>query len=122
METIKTISLPSFIRRTLKTHALKAYIKQLGCELSRVGRSRNWQLKANISQIQTIVDFIEQQDEQSWLWLAKRLKSEYQHLSHTNLLAIAKRITNVTIATLMARTDCTLAQARKVLDELEDLD
>ncbi len=122
MDTIKTISLPSFIRRTLKTHVLKAHIKQLGCELSRVGRSRNWQLKANISQIQTIVDFIEQQNEQSWLWLAKRLKSEYHHISDTNLLALAERMTNATITTLMTQTDCTLAQARKVLDELEGLD
>ncbi len=101
---------------------LKAYIKQLGCELSRVGRSRNWKLTANLSQIQAIVEFIELQDEQSWLWLAKRLKSEYQHLNHAGLVAFAERMTNATITTLMTQTDCTLAQARKVLDEIEDLD
>lgn len=122
MEKINTINLPSFLRRTLKAYAIKAYIRQLGCELSRIGRSRNWQLKANFSQLQAIVDFIQSKDENSWLWLEKLLKNQYQHLSHDNLRALAERMGNVTVAALMARTDCTLVQARKVLDELEGLD
>ncbi len=122
METINTINLPSFLRRTMKAYLLKSHIRHLGCDLSRIGRSRNWQLKANFSQLQGIIDFIEQEHEESWQWLAKLLKKEYQHLSHDNLLAFATRIEKVTIAALMAQTDCTLAQARKVLDELEGLD
>ncbi|TYK65204.1 ribosome recycling factor family protein [Colwellia echini] len=122
MEPINTINLPSFLRRTMKAYALKAHIRQLGCDLSRIGRSRNWQLKANVSQIQQIVEFIEQEEEDSWLWLTTLLKKEYLHLSHENLLLVANRLSNLTIASLMAQTDCTLAQARKVLDELEGLD
>jgi len=122
VQTINTINLPSFLRRTLRAYTLKAYIRQLGCELIRIGRSRNWQLKANITQLQAIVSFIEHQDEESWLWLAKHLKGQYKHLNHENLLILAKRMANVTISALMAQTDCTLAQARKVLDELESLD
>ncbi|AAZ24308.1 ribosome recycling factor family protein [Colwellia psychrerythraea] len=122
MEKINKINLPSFLRRTLKAYALKAHIRQLGCDLSRIGRSRNWQLKANFDQIQSIIEYIEQKDEKSWLWLAKLLKKEYQHLSHDNLLVLATRLESVTITALMAQTDCTLAQARKVLDELEGLD
>lgn len=122
MEVILTINLPAFVRRTIKAYALKAHIRQLGCDLSRIGRSRNWQLKANFSQIQALVKLIEQEQEESWLWLGKLLKREYQHLSHDNLLALAIRLDNLTVTALMALTDCTLAQARKVLDELEDLD
>ena len=122
MEVIHTINLPAFVRRTIKAYALKAHIRQLGCDLSRIGRSRNWQLKANFSQIQALVKLIEQEQEESWLWLGKLLKREYQHLSHDNLLALAIRLDNLTVTALMALTDCTLAQARKVLDELEDLD
>lgn len=122
MEKINTINLPSFLRRTMKAYALKAHIRQLGCDLSRIGRSRNWQLKANFDQLQGIIEFIEQKNEKSWLWLAKLLKKEYQHLSHEKLLVLATRMENVTIAALIAQTDCTLAQARKVLDELEGLD
>lgn len=106
----------------MKAYLLKAHIRQLGCDLSRIGRSRNWQLKANFAQLQSIIDFIKQEDEESWAWLAKLLKKEYQHLTHDNLLAFASRIENITITALIAQTDCTLAQARKVLDELEGLD
>ena len=122
MEIKNTIKLPSFLRRTMKAYALKTKIREVGCELSRIGLSRNWQLKANITQIQAIVSFIEQEDEDSWLWLAKRLKQEYQHLSHDALLSIAKQQNSITIANFMATTDCTIAQARKVIDELEELD
>ncbi|NQZ26548.1 MAG: hypothetical protein HRT55_09560 [Colwellia sp.] len=122
MEVILTINLPAFVRRTIKAYALKAHIRQLGCDLNRIGRSRNWQLKANFSQIQALVKLIEQEQEESWLWLGKLLKREYQHLNHDNLLALAIRLDNLTVTALMALTDCTLAQARKVLDELEDLD
>ncbi len=106
----------------MKAYALKAHIRYLGCDLSRIGRSRNWQLKANFDQLQRIIEFIEHNDQKSWLWLAKLLKNEYLHLSHDNLLVLATRMESVTITALIAKTDCTLAQARKVLDELEGLD
>ena len=116
MEVIHTINLPAFVRRTMKAYALKAHIRQLGCNLSRIGRSRNWQLKANFSQIQALVTLIEQEQEESWLWLGKLLKKEYQHSSHESLLSLATRLDNLTITALMALTDCTLAQSRMVLD------
>ncbi len=106
----------------MKAYALKAIIRAQGCELQRIGKSRNWQLKANFSQIQAIIHEIECQDEASWLWLAKLLKQQYQELSHESLIQLAHRMQNVTVASLMAQTDCTIAQARKVLDELEGLD
>jgi hypothetical protein len=122
VEIINTINLPSFVRRSLKTQTLKVYIRQQGCQLSRIGRSRNWQLKANFTQLQAIVGYIQSENEVSWLWLEKRLRKEYQHLNHENLVTLAGRLNILTIAALMAQTDCTLAQARKVLDELEAMD
>jgi hypothetical protein len=122
VEIINTINLPSFVRRSNKAQPLKLYIRQQGCQLSRIGRSRNWQLKANFTQLQAIIVFIEQENEASWLWLAKRLKKEYQHLSHEVLVKVASSLNTLTIGALMAQTDCTLAQARKVLDELEGID
>ena len=116
---VNTIKLPSFLRRTMKAYALKAEIRTLGCELHRVGRSRNWQLKANFEQLEKIIDFIEQANEPSWLWLAKKLTSQHQHLSHQALLQLAQQLPEVTVTKLMARTDCTIVQARKVIDELE---
>jgi len=122
VDPINTITLPSFLRRTMKAYALKAHIRELGCDLSRIGRSRNWQLKASTRQLQLIVIFINQEQENSWLWLAKLLQSQYLYISHENLLALANRQKNITVASLIALTDCTLIQARKVIDELEGLD
>ncbi|MCW8832454.1 MAG: ribosome recycling factor family protein [Colwellia sp.] len=119
---INTITLPSFLRKAMKAYALKALIRQQGCELHRIGRSRNWQLKASFEQIQAIIEHIELANEPSWCWLAKLLQKEYQHLSHDELVSIASRLEKVTLSALIAKTDCTIAQARKVIDELEGLD
>ena len=115
------INLPSFLRKTLKAYTLKAKIRAIGCELNRIGRSRNWQLKANFEQIQCIIEFINESDEPSWQWLATLLSRQYHDLSHEHLIDVANSLTSVTIANIMARTDCTIAQARKVMDELEDM-
>lgn len=117
-----TIVLPSFLQKSLKAYALKALIRQEGCELQRIGRSRNWQLKANFEQLQRLIAVIESANEPSWSWLAKQLAKTYQHLSHDELTFIAQKMDKVTINTLVAKTDCTLAQARKVIDELEGFD
>jgi hypothetical protein len=117
-----TVTLPSFLRRTIKAYVLKAHIRQLGCELNRIGRSRNWQLKASFEQLQAIIDFVDLSNEPSWLWLAKLLRNEYKHLTHEELLSIASTLEEVTISALITRSDCTITQARMVMDELEDLD
>ena len=116
---INPITLPSFLRRTIKAYQLKAHVRALGCELHRIGRSRNWQLKATFEQIEAIISIIESSDEKSWQWLAKLLTNQHKHLTFDALLVIAKKKEGITINELMARTDCTIGQARKVIDELE---
>lgn len=122
VEKITSITLNSFLRRTLKAYALKAHIRHQGCELKRIGRSRHWLLTANSEQLQEIITFIEFSSEPSWTWLAKRLSNEYHHLNHNELLNVASSIEGVTVTALIARTDCTLIQARQVIDELEEFD
>ncbi len=106
----------------MKAFALKAFIRQQGCELKRIGRSRNWLLKANFDQLQTITDFIDNASEPSWAWLSKLLNKQYQDLSHDELLRIGSMLTEVTVGSLIAKSHCTIAQARRVIDELEGLD
>jgi hypothetical protein len=114
-----TIVLPSFLRRILKAYALKSQIRDLGCDLSRIGRSRNWQLVASPKQINDIIILIDNANEDSWLWLAKHLRAEHRQLSYSSLLDIAKHQPNISVNELMTRTDCTIEQARRVIDELE---
>lgn len=113
------IILPSFLRRTIKAYALKASIRELGADLSRIGRSRNWQIKANTEQLEHIIQFVENSHENSWLWLSKKLREHVTYTTYESILAIVKNKPDITINELMLKTDCTLAQARKAIDEIE---
>lgn len=113
------IILPSFLRRTLKAYALKAEIRAVGCDLNRIGRSRNWQLKGSHQQLLAIIEFIHSHDEKSWYWLAEKLSGQVKSNTTENLLLIAKQKPGITVNELMAKTDCTIAQARKIIDQLE---
>lgn len=118
----KPITLPSFLRRVFKAYALKAEIREIGAVLNRIGRSRNWQLKASFEQIESIIALVESAEEDSWLWIAKLLRQQHQDLTHDMLLNIAQKNLGITVNQLMAKTDCTIAQARRVIDELEWLE
>jgi hypothetical protein len=122
MQYIHTITLPSFVRRSNKSALLKNKISLSGAKLSRLGRSRNWQLQASFEQLHIITEYIEQQQERSWLWIIDLLKNRYHNLSHNELLDIAASMKSLTISNLIATTDCTLAQARRIMDDLEIVD
>ena len=113
------IILPSFLRRVMKAYALKAHIRELGGELNRIGRSRNWQLKANREQLEDIINTIESNQETSWQWVAKKLREHVTYTTFESLLQIAKNKPGITVNELMGKTDCTISQARKVIDEIE---
>jgi len=119
---IPVINLPSLLRKVIKAYALKAGIRGCGCELYRIGRSRNWQLKASFEQLEQVITFIQLSEEPSWQWLVSYLMKQRQTLSFEELLRIAKIKPDITVNQLMARTDCTIAEARKVIDELEWLE
>lgn len=116
---IPYLTLPSFLRRVLKAYALKSLIRAQGCELNRIGRSRNWQLKATFEQLEDTISVIEQSEESSWQWVAVHISKQSKNLGFDMLLAIAKKKSGITVSELMQRTDCTIAEARKVIDVLE---
>ena len=116
---IPYITLPSFLRRVLKAYALKALIRQQGCEINRIGRSRNWQLKATFEQLEQTISLIERSEETSWQWLATHLSKQRKNLGFDMLLTIAQKKPEITVSELMQRTDCTIAEARRVIDTLE---
>jgi hypothetical protein len=113
------IILPSFLRRVLKAYAIKAAIRSTGCTLQRKGRSRHWILTASFEQLEQIIELIHVSEEPSWHWLAKHISNHKQTLTHDELINIANKTPGITVNQLMARTDCTIAEARLVIDELE---
>ena len=113
------IALNSFVRRTAKSDGLKQLIKSTGAVLVRKGRSRNWSLKANSQQLISLIQVIEESGEEGWFWVAKKVIEIKPHLSHEELLEVARGDSEITVTRLMAMTDCKLLEARKVIDQLE---
>lgn len=116
---IPYITLPSFLRRVLKAYALKTLIREQGGDLNRIGRSRNWQLKATFEQLERTISVIEQSEETSWQWVAQHLSKQRKNLGFDMLLSIAQKKSGITVSELMLRTDCTIAEARRVIDTIE---
>ncbi len=113
------IKLNGLVRRTQNTAQLKQLIRDCGAKLSRKGRSRNWMLQADEQQIEQIIDGIYQKDESSWYWLVKVLAENRQKLSLDELLIMAQSDASLTVTQLMGMSDCTIEQARLVLDKAE---
>ena len=119
MATLVMMTLNGFVKRTLNTEVLKESIKSTGATLSRKGRSRNWQLQADHNQIRKITALIYQSEEGSWLWLAKKINDEKPQLSQDELRVIVERNPTMSVSQIVSLTDCSLADVRKALDEVE---
>ncbi|MBV1920400.1 MAG: ribosome recycling factor family protein [Pseudomonadales bacterium] len=119
MATLVKITLNGFVKRTQNTQILKESIRSTGATLSRKGRSRNWQLQADHNQIRKITTVIYQSEENSWLWLAKKIADEKPQLSQDELRVIVRKNPTISVGQIVFLTDCTLSDARKVLDEVE---
>ena len=74
-------------------------------------------LFAETAQMQQIVDEVEQSGQKTWQWLAKLIRETCQLYSYNELLKLVKRNPSITVNQLMGMTDCTLADARKAIDE-----
>lgn len=119
MATLAKITLNGLARRTLNTEKLKERIRSTGAKLTRKGRSRVWLLEADNSQIKEISDLIYESGDDSWLWLAKKINAAKPLLGVDELRDIARQHIGITVTQLISLTDCTLAEARIVLDEIE---
>jgi len=113
------ILLRAFLRKCFDSYLLKAIIRESGAHLSRKGRSRHWILIADAAQIATIISAIDNAQQDSWRWLAVLLRQQRERLTHDEILNLVKRNPAISTNQLITMTDCTLAQARQVLDEAE---
>lgn len=116
------ILLRAFVRKCFDAYLLKAIIRSTGAHLSRKGRSRNWILIADGEQLAQIIEQVDAAEQASWRWFSTLLKEQRGQLTHEQILDLVKRNPSISINQLISLTDCTLAQARKALDEMEWLD
>ncbi|NRA61049.1 MAG: hypothetical protein HRU25_09100 [Psychrobium sp.] len=113
------ILLRSFLQKSVESYLLKAIIRDSGAHLSRKGRSRHWILIADRHQIAEIIIQVEQSAQPSWLWFSQLLRQQRTALTHQELLALVARNPSISANRLIALSDCTLAQARQALDDME---
>jgi len=119
MSELFTVPLNSFTRRTERTSELKSLIQKEGGQLKRIGRSRNWQLNVTRAQAMQVSQLVAQSDEQTWQWLRQAIEKTIPKANEGELIEIARAHWPLTVKELVALSDCSLMQARKVIDVLE---
>lgn len=118
---LQPIPIRALIRRTKQSNELKALIRDCGATLTRKGRSSNWLLLADKIQLRHILAEIERAEHISWQWLAKLIRQQDHQYSHQELLTVVQQNPALTLKQLVTMTDCTLIEARKVMDEAMDI-
>ncbi len=113
------IPLNSFVRRINKPDILKAVIKNSGARLTRVGRSRNWKISADLTQVEAILHQAQAEEEPSWQWFITQLSQYKPQLTVIDLVNIIKNEPLITLNQLMAKTDCSTSDARAAMDKVE---
>ncbi|WP_068545613.1 ribosome recycling factor family protein [Thalassotalea crassostreae] len=113
------ILLPSFLRKSMRAYELKALIRETGCELSRIGRSRNWRLSATRDQMTEIISGLEQVSEPTWAWLIKLIEQQRGQFTEKEIYAFVVRNPSISVNELVKLANCTIAEARKAIDEYE---
>ncbi|WNC67545.1 ribosome recycling factor family protein [Thalassotalea nanhaiensis] len=119
MPAVHHILLPSFLRRAMRAFELKALVRQSGCELNRIGRSRNWRLTADREQMTKIIELVRNSEEETWQWLVKLIEKERGSFTHTEILNLVKRNPGISVTELVVLANCTIAEARTAIDEFE---
>lgn len=113
------ILLPSFLRKAIRAFELKQLVRESGCELSRIGRSRNWRLSATREQMTYIIEHVQASQEETWQWLAKLLEQHRGSFTQSELINLVKRNPQISVNELIILANCTIAEARKAIDAYE---
>ncbi|KGJ92473.1 ribosome recycling factor family protein [Thalassotalea sp. ND16A] len=119
MSAVCHILLPSFLRRAMRAFELKALVRTSGCELTRIGRSRNWRLTASREQMTTIIELVRDSEEETWQWLIKVLEQHRGSFTQQELQNLVQRNPEITVNELVNLANCTLAEARNAIDAHE---
>ncbi len=122
MASLCHILLPSFLRRAMRAFELKQLVRESGCELSRIGRSRNWRLSATREQMSDIITRVQNSEEATWQWLVPLLEKHRGNFTQSELISLVKRNPQISVNELVILANCTIAEARKAIDTFEFMD
>ncbi len=115
-----TISLPSLIHRIGGEHAkrTKLLAAEKGCELKRIRRSRNWQISGEAMDLQRFSQHIKADESETLGFVINKMEvglaahQDKLEPLEAKLVRLVLQNPNMTLAELMAETNCTIAQAR----------
>ncbi|TRX57318.1 hypothetical protein FNN08_07425 [Thalassomonas sp. M1454] len=119
LSSVRHILLPSFLRKALRAYELKSLVRESGCELCRIGRSRNWRLSATREQMTKIIELVRASEEPTWQWIVKLLEQQRGDLTQAEIMNFVVRNPDITVNELVILADCTIAEARKAIDAYE---
>ncbi|SJL84546.1 ribosome recycling factor family protein [Vibrio palustris] len=124
-----TVELRSFVQRVGRTRAtqLRDMAQQHGCEMQRIRRSRHWQIQGNAQQLKQFCQQWQSLGLDTECSMVARILGELSKpamISNEDksavLLQLVKENSALTIAELMAQTDCTLSEAREARSAADD--
>ncbi len=123
---ILSIPFPSFIRRVggEKAKQLKEIALEYQCNLKRVRRSRNWQLNGKANQLGLFMQSLKGCElVDDYPFIAEKIREALLPYIQASLPErLAELVTadpTITLAELMEKTGCTIAQARLAREEAE---
>lgn len=124
-----TISLPSLIHRIGGEQAkrAKAIAMEKRCELKRVRRSRNWIMIGDALDLNAFLEHIKAEEPAALRFMISKLETglaahqDKLEPLEAKLVRLVLQNPNLTLAELMAATNCTIAQARSARFEAETL-
>lgn len=122
-----TVSLPALVHRIGSNNLkqTKPIALALQCELKRIRRSRNWQLTGTVSNLTDLSSELSQSNNNGLHWLVNKVNQAINHYSHQyfppleRLTELIHSRPDITLAELMALTDCSLAEARTARFDVE---
>ncbi|WP_341274631.1 ribosome recycling factor family protein [Shewanella maritima] len=119
MNSVISIGFPALIHRIGREQAqtLKLIAVNFSCELKRVRRSRNWQLQGEAHQVQAVLEHVQTLGDSYSYFTTRLAKAMVPHADkletiEVKLVRLINASPNLTLAELIAMTQCTEAQAR----------
>ncbi|PFG57779.1 ribosome recycling factor [Vibrio sp. ES.051] len=124
-----TVSLPSLIHRIGGENAkrIKVMVEDCGCEVKRVRRSRHWQVSGEALNLKALLEQLKAGQCEELRFVMNKLEnglSAHQDKLESledKLIRLVGQNPNITLAELMAETNCPIAQARTARFEAEIL-
>lgn len=116
-----TIALPSLIHRIggEQTKKARSLADEFNCKLSRVRRSRNWQISGLAPNQAAFCKHIKSQTPEPMAYLIRKLDEGLEkhkdklEPEEARLKRIIEENPNITLNELMAQTNCSISEARK---------